>query len=318
MCYSYPSAPHNVFTLAKQDEIRAIVTLLNHALNPKGITARVGWNHDCLGILVEAVPIPDQAEMVALIRECLATLNLEAIKLVKVCGYQPGHSLPAWYEEIELDDVSAPVPYSAPSLTSWLNQGLLIDGQNTDRDASCILPAQPAAQWVESLATESLATTHHHPNAADVRFLRFYFNAKETALLPLHSIQEVLKVPVAEILPVPQMPDCILGIYKWRGEMLWLVDLPYQLGFELTQTDRCSSGALPAIVIQSDRKFLGLVVPQISDIETLSLQKLQPSPSAFPTPLLSMMQGYFPSSNSPVLDANALIQDPQLQVHSHC
>ena len=118
----HPSATHHILTLAKQDEVSVIATLLNCSLHPRGITARVGWNNNCLGILLEAIPIPDPEEMLALIRQSLATLNSKSIRLVKVCGYQPGQSLPAWYEEIELEGISVPDPCPAPSLASWLNQ----------------------------------------------------------------------------------------------------------------------------------------------------------------------------------------------------
>jgi chemotaxis signal transduction protein len=291
-----------ILTLARQGDPNAIATLINHSLNPKGITARVGWKHHCLGILLEALPVPDQQEMVAFIRQSLVNLQPESIHRVKVGGYQPGQSVPAWYEEFEMEGSAAvsDLLYQAPSLTSWLNQGLQ--------------PSDGLRNGTGSATAHSLP-----PNRSQtvdrLRFLRFYVNAEDTALLPLNSIQQVLKVPATEILPVPHMPDCVLGIYNWRGEMLWLVDVAQQLGFASVLMQSAGRETVTAIVIQTDRKFLGLVVPQLRDIEVHSLQQLHPPTAAFPAKLLSFMQGYFTSSSSPVLKAQAFIQDPLLQVH---
>lgn len=312
----------SILTLAKQGDPGAIATLINRSLNPKGITARVGWKNHCLGVLLEALPIPDQEDMIAFIRQSLEQLQPESIRLVKVGGYQPGQSVPAWYEEIDLEGTSAVISeldYRVSSITSWLNQGLEPGyGQEDLGEYGALLPqsstrASTALQLAGAI--NSAASSPIDRNTSELRFLRFYVNAEETALLPLTSIQEVLKVPVAEVLPVPHMPDCVLGIYNWRGEMLWLVDLAQQLGFLSVLVDSHRAETVTAIVIQTDRQCLGVVVPRIREIETHSLQQLQPPSSAFPSKLLSFMQGYFSSSGSPVLNSKALIQDPLLQVH---
>lgn len=311
---------HEILTLAKQGDPIAIAALINHSLNPRGITAKVGWKNQCLGILLEALPVPDQEEMVAFIRQILGRLQLDSIRWVKVGGYQPGQSVPAWYEEIELEGVPVPVSestYSPASLTSWLNQGLALSSRDeilTEQTALLPQPSQfPFA--INSVISTRANSSTVAPRSSDRRFLRFYFNPEETALLPLTSIQQVLKLPTTEILPVPHMPDCILGIYNWRGEMLWLVDLAQQLGFASVLTDSQLTETMTVLVIQNDRHFLGIAVPRLGEIETHSLQQLQPPTSAFPAKLLSFMQGYFSPSGSPVLNPKALFQDPLLQVH---
>jgi positive phototaxis protein PixI len=305
----------DILTLARQGDPGAISTLINHSLNSRGITAKIGWNNQCLGILLESAPVPDQEEMIAFIRQNLSNLQPAAIRLVKVCGYQPGQSLPAWYEEIEMEGISAIVPeeYSTPSLASWLNQGLAPRDGHEGADS---LYGSLSAQLAQSLESVTKHAGLNRPHASDeLRFLRFYFNDRETALLPLSRIQQVLKVPVAEILPVPHMADCVLGIYNWRGEMLWLVDLAQQLGFSSSLTEIRSRDTVTAIAIQTEHKFLGVIVPQLRDVETHSADQLQPPTSVFPAKLLAFMKGYFISSSSPVLDATALMQDPRLQVH---
>lgn len=161
------------------------------------------------------------------------------------------------------------------------------------------------------------------PDPETERFLRFQFG-EDTALLPLASVKEVLKIAVEEILVVPDMPNCVLGVYNCRGEMLWLVDLHVQIGlFSLARSPfnnqhlaLPTSKFLTAIAIQADRKCLGIVVPQVIDIEVHSPQALQtPSTGLFPSRLLPFLQGYLTDTSSPVLDGKTLIQDSQLQMH---
>lgn len=305
------STLQSILALAKQGDPKAMAALINDALNPRGITAKVGWKDGCLGILLESTPVPDQDEMVAWIQQSIARLNSGVFRRLKICGYQPGHSLPAWYEEIEWDsaqELASGADYGVPSLISWLNQGeaprpaAAIEG--SDRS---LHPASGAAQFPLPPAASPT------PNQ---RFLRFYLTSEETALLPLHQVREVLKVPIAEILPVPHLPDCILGVYNWRGEMLWLVDVAQQLGFASSLVNGRVADPFPTLVTQTDRQSLGLVVSQVSDIETYMLQQMQPpSPGLFPSKLSSFMQGYFATRKSPVLNPAALIHDPLLQVH---
>ena len=62
------------------------------------------------------------------------------------------------------------------------------------------------------------------------KFLSFNLGSRDQAVIDLQHISEVLRISLAEICVVPQMPNCVLGIYSWRGEMLWMVDIEEMLG----------------------------------------------------------------------------------------
>jgi positive phototaxis protein PixI len=147
-------------------------------------------------------------------------------------------------------------------------------------------------------------------------FLRFQLSSTETALVTVDSLAAVVTIAPREILPVPHMPNCVLGIYNWREEMLWLVDLSCQLGFPPLFASATRLSTVMAIVIQTNGISLGLVVSQIHDIEPHNPRQLQPPITGlFPPKLLPYVKGYLIDDRSIVLDANALVQDPLLQVH---
>lgn len=280
-----PADLKTVQALARQGDPFAIANLLNQESAAKGLTIRV-WKQDCLCILLESQSIPNQQENTAWLDQVLTSWQSEAIKVVKVYGRQRGEKLPAWHQQIHLEDLQ---PKSDPNLNAlalfdWLQQGTQVTNPHL------------------------LAAAHQTAAANEVRFLRCLFNSQSSALLPLVDIREVLRIPLTGILPVPDMPECVLGIYNHRGEMLWLVDLGQQLNFQSSLTTVHPISTAMVIIIQSEYKSLGVVVPQVSGIEECDPQQVQPPPrNLFPTSLLPFLDGYSLHSKSPVLSTNALI-----------
>lgn len=148
------------------------------------------------------------------------------------------------------------------------------------------------------------------------KFLRFSLGSQDSGLLPLEQISEVLSVTVADILPVPEMPSCILGIYNWRGKMLWLIDLDHLVGeTPLSQKGR-ELGSLITMVIQMNDQFMGLVVQYVNDIELHNIEQLQPAAAGlFPPKLLPFVKGYLPGANAYVIAPEAIARFPMWQLH---
>jgi positive phototaxis protein PixI len=172
---------------------------------------------------------------------------------------------------------------------------------------------------LDSLLTATsldLLTFDPLPPETRQRLLRFPLGLQDSALLPLEQIAEILRVNVAEILPVPEMPSCVLGICNWRGEMLWLVDLNYLVGSApLSQKEQVLS-SLVVMVVQVKEQPVGLVVQQVNDIELHDLQKLQPAaPGLFPPKLLPFVLGALPGGKGTVLNVTAITQCPLWDVH---
>jgi positive phototaxis protein PixI len=152
------------------------------------------------------------------------------------------------------------------------------------------------------------------------KFLSFNLGTKNTAVISLQHITEVLQVSLTEICGVPQMPSCVLGIYNWRGEMLWLVDLEDMLGYPSLSQGVNLLSKMMAIVIQKEGKSLGLLVRQLMDIEWLNPNQIKP-PNAelFSQHISSILQGYFINESENMiisLDATAIIQSPMWRNHN--
>lgn len=154
------------------------------------------------------------------------------------------------------------------------------------------------------------------PEESRQKFLRFSLGPQDSALLPLEQIAEVLSVKVADILPVPEMPSCVIGIYNWRGKMLWLIDLEHLVDYPPLSQQGKRLESLMAMVIQMDRQSMGLVVQYVNDIELHDAEQLLSAAAGlFPPRLLPFVKGYLPGVNGTVLDTGAIARFPMWQVH---
>lgn len=169
--------------------------------------------------------------------------------------------------------------------------------------------------FANSIATSlDLFTLEPLPPESRQRLLRFPLQEQESGLLPLEQISEILRFNLTEILPVPGMPHCILGVCNWRGEILWLIDLNHLIGNSPLASP--ASAAVVGIVIQVNEQAVGLVVNQVYDIELHDLEQLQPTiPGLFAPKLMPFVLGALPGDQGAVLDANAIAKCPLWHIH---
>lgn len=152
------------------------------------------------------------------------------------------------------------------------------------------------------------------------KFLSFNLGAMDTAVISLQHITEVLQVSLPEICGVPEMPHSVLGIYNWRGEMLWLVDLEAMLGYPPISQGANLLSIMMGIVLENKGKYLGLLVRQLIDIEWLDTKEMKPATSELFYPKSSpFLQGYFINNLDQMifnLDAITIIQAPMWGIHN--
>ena len=155
--------------------------------------------------------------------------------------------------------------------------------------------------WTELVQSEQI-----HPQRIGeedtAKFLRFPLGHETIGLLSLDRLVEVIKIRSPEILPIPEVPEYLLGILNSRGEAVWIVDLLYLMGSpHLSQRELVPEVSL-AILVQAEEQAIGLLVEQVSSIEVYSPQNLQPFPAqTLPPRLLSFFEGYFVDSGGNTL-----------------
>src|SRR5919202_6737089 len=172
-----------------------------------------------------------------------------------------------------------------------------------------------------SVPDSRLVPTNNAASKGIQQFLRFHLMPNTTALLPMEQLTEVLTIANGQIVPIFHMPAWVMGVYNWRGEILWMVDLGHLVGLTPWHQQTSSASACTAIVLQtrSDRptpsnvksQMLGLDVTRVEDIEWCTTDLIQSPLSSTVTPeLVPFLRGYWLKSNSEmlvVIDGKAIL-----------
>ncbi|MDJ0775919.1 MAG: chemotaxis protein CheW [Mastigocoleus sp. MO_167.B18] len=152
------------------------------------------------------------------------------------------------------------------------------------------------------------------------KFLSFNLGNIDTAVILLEDITEVVPISLTEICSVPQMHNYILGIYNWRGEMLWIIDLEEMLGYTSVIQEAPLISKMMVIVVQAEGKYLGLIVRKLIDIYWLDTDLMKsPDPQLFKSDIIPRLHGYFIDESENIiisLDANAIIKSPAWEIYS--
>lgn len=164
--------------------------------------------------------------------------------------------------------------------------------------------------------TQNIATNYQEGEKK--QFLKFHLEPATKAMLALAEVTEVLKVPLGKIVPIPQMPPWTMGIYNWRGEILWTIDLGHLLGLNTWYQQQKNTIDYSVVVISSRNKGtsainLGLIVTQVEDIEWCNIQAIQSSVNSnISSELAPFVEGYFISTDEQItliLNGNNIINN---------
>ncbi|AFZ44968.1 CheW protein [Halothece sp. PCC 7418] len=137
--------------------------------------------------------------------------------------------------------------------------------------------------------------------------IRFHLVPETTALLTISQLSEVLKVETRQLVPLPKLPSWVMGLYNWRGEILWVVDLGGLVGLTPLPEQPLATTRLPLLVLRTKdetgkQKNLGLIVENVEGITRIDPNSIQSPPESTFTPELSrVLRGYSLTSDGEML-----------------
>lgn len=144
------------------------------------------------------------------------------------------------------------------------------------------------------------------------QFLRFYLEPDTRVMLPVTQMTEVLTIPLGQIIPIPHMPAWVMGVYNWRGEILWMVDLGHLVGLTPWHQQTLKGSTYRAFVLRSagtastsgKNLSLGLVISRVEDIEWCDPAEIQSPPASAVEPRLApFLRGFWLKPNGDILVA---------------
>jgi positive phototaxis protein PixI len=132
------------------------------------------------------------------------------------------------------------------------------------------------------------------PEQSLQQFLRFQLPGQTPAMVPTQHLTEILSLNLSQIVPISDTNPAMMGVYNWRGEVLWLLDLGCWLGLEPLYKQGLHQGKLNVIIIHRLGQTLGLGVAQVEQMIWCDLSEIQPSldPNV-PPALAGCLQGHW-------------------------
>lgn len=191
---------------------------------------------------------------------------------------------------------------------------------------SSIVPRSPSERSrIQLLRFRLRLQLSAHFSSADLTELAMIIDrsgssAATTATIARQGATELIDISSDLVVPIPHLPVAVLGVYNWRGEVLWVVDLAVLLGASERQ---CHSErrSYPTIVVRAidpggETKTIGLAVDEIADIEWCELA-LSPAATVAPQQVerSGWVKGYAISPSGAkltILDELAIVERAEL------
>ena len=107
----------------------------------------------------------------------------------------------------------------------------------------------------------------------------------ETYAVDILQVQEIREVN--EVTRVPHVAPFVRGVINLRGAIVPIVDLGLMFGF----AEPARLAGASAIVLDVDRRLLGLVVSSVSDVLALAEDEISPTPELGTRAIASAIAG---------------------------
>jgi positive phototaxis protein PixI len=146
--------------------------------------------------------------------------------------------------------------------------------------------------------------------------MAFRLSQDTQAMVDVDYLAEVLAVPIAQVVPIPDMAAWVLGVYNWRGEILWVIDLGQLVGLPPIYQQATTVAEYSVLITQVGASHLGLAVSELQDMHWCDPSELASAPGISVTAdLAPVLRGYTLDSEGEILlalDVTA-IQERALQ-----
>jgi chemotaxis signal transduction protein len=97
-------------------------------------------------------------------------------------------------------------------------------------------------------------------------YLSLILAVDHQVLIPSHQVIEIISVSPTQITPIPQVDNPIMGIYSWRGEILWVVDGSALLGDTALCDRNFWSSRYSIFVVRESGEHIGIMVPDVGNL----------------------------------------------------
>lgn len=172
-------------------------------------------------------------------------------------------------------------------------------------------------QMLGSSQGSSKKLTKSAINQSAEQFLAFSITSNQKALLPTRQLLEIVNVNLTQITAIAGLSSpSVMGIYNWRGDVIWVVDLASMLGYKPLYAQEYNLGNFQdkchIIFLRSQDTVLGFAVAKVWQMVRCDASTIQTTNLGFANQAaMQACRGYWLSDKNEtflVLDGNAIAQ----------
>jgi positive phototaxis protein PixI len=86
------------------------------------------------------------------------------------------------------------------------------------------------------------------------------------AFLPTNQLVEILTLGWEQVIPVPETSNLAIGVFNWRQNIVWLIDLPILVGLSSIKNQMNSISKMDVVIVKHGATKLGLSVLKTGQI----------------------------------------------------
>lgn len=140
-------------------------------------------------------------------------------------------------------------------------------------------------------------------------YLKFHLDPQTPAILAMEHVQEVLLIPPRRITPMPNMPECVLGLINRHNRVVWGIDLAQMLSLQPLSTN---AQHYNVVIVKVGKSPLGLVVQEVKGLTRFTPDSIQAPTGLVNSFLTSYLHGCILQQQEVllVLNAKAIMVSP--------
>lgn len=101
----------------------------------------------------------------------------------------------------------------------------------------------------------------------------FIFQIRQSSFgVDARLVRETIRLP--ELVPIEEVPPCIVGVFNLRGRMVPVMDLSIRFGHPPLRYRLADN----VVVIEDGGRSLGLIVNEVEDVVPLASEEIEPAP----------------------------------------
>jgi len=110
--------------------------------------------------------------------------------------------------------------------------------------------------------------------SSSIQFISIEVTNTLPLILSTRELDEVITLDHKIILQIPGMPTVVAGVFQWDGEIIWLVDLAFLMGFNPLLSTGYYQQKFRALKVKFRDSYLALLVQKVGNLINIENQNI--------------------------------------------